>query len=43
MTLYEPKKEKKRISFKCQFKQCKSKNESENDLKVIKWSQALIQ
>ena len=35
-------KEKKSISFKCQFKQFRSKSGSEDNLKAIKWSQVII-
>ena len=31
-------KEKESFSFKYQFKQCRSKNWSENDRKAVKWS-----
>ena len=31
-------KEKESFSFKYQFKRCRSKNWSDNDLKAVKWS-----
>ena len=34
-------KEKKSISFKCQFKQFRRKSGSEDNLQAIKWSQVL--
>lgn len=34
-------KEKKSVSFKCQFKQFRSKSGSEDNLKAIKWSQVI--
>ena len=34
----ETQKEKEQFSFKYQFKQCRSKNGTKNDLKAAKWS-----